>query len=156
MILISIDIMIHCDSQITVEFTFKWLEIDLEVHTIKCETQFVIEMDFVQMFSVFQRVVEYCVLFMLLLFQPWDFQSSLNGPTLKKKKNIIHGLQLNFFVLLIKALGFFVMLMWWRLSVSTTKHNKYEKSMQLILCIWWILRVMNNEIMKVLFKRQCP
>lgn len=134
MILISIDIMIHCDSQITVEFTFKWFEI--EVHTVKCEAQFVIEMDFVQMFSVFQRVVEYCVLFMLFLFQPWDFQSSLKGPTLKKKKKIIiHGLQL-FFVLLIKALGFFVMLMWWRLSVSTTKHNKYEKNMQLISCIW--------------------
>lgn len=70
MILISFDIMIHRDSQITVEFTFKLFKIDLEVHTIKCDEQFVIEMDFVQMFSVFQRVVEYCVLFMLFLFQP--------------------------------------------------------------------------------------
>lgn len=86
MILIPFDIMIHRDLQITVEFTFKWFEIDLEVHTIKCEAQFVIEMDFVQMFLVFQRVVEYCVLFMLFLFQPWDFQSSLKGPIVKKKK----------------------------------------------------------------------
>lgn len=77
--------MIHRDSQITVEFTFKLFKIDLEVHTIKCDEQFVIEMDFVQMFSVFQRVVEYCVLFMLFLFQPWDFQSSLKGPIVKKK-----------------------------------------------------------------------
>lgn len=82
MILIPFDIMIHRDSQITVEFTFKWFEIDLEVHIIK----FVIEMDFVQMFLVFQRVVEYCVLFMLFLFQPWDFQSSLKGPIEKKRK----------------------------------------------------------------------
>ncbi len=42
------------------------------------------------------------------------------------------------FVLLRKALGLFVMLMWQCLSVSTIKHNKSEKSMQLIKYLYLI------------------
>jgi len=61
------EIIIHRDLQITLEFTFIWFEIDLEVHTIKCEAQFVIEIDFVQMFSVFQKVVEYCAIHAILI-----------------------------------------------------------------------------------------